>query len=241
MEQKNQTTISSSVSSSSASWMDCGTYYLSNAEQRSPEWHRTRSGRVTASNFGTCAGNSKFSTPDMLALEISGFKKKEFSENSLRVMDIGTKMEPFARQWYEKTYKVEVKEYGLAVPKWNLYIGGSPDGIISGSDGIIEIKCPEKMYEPLKKRISELSQTQSDHSHIWSTHYDQMQGCMAILNKTFCDYIVYCEPENQVYLERIPFNVSYWETDLYPKINAFIEQKLKPLLEKKGICVSAPC
>ena len=134
-------------------WTDCGTYYISNAEQRSPSWHKTRSGRVTASNFGTCVGHSRFSTPDELALEISGFKTKEFLDNSKRIMDYGTKIEPEARSWYEKCRNVKVREYGLAVPKWNIYIGGSPDGVIDNSDGIIEIKCPEKMYGPLKERM----------------------------------------------------------------------------------------
>lgn len=235
-------------------WLDCGSYFISNAEQRSPEWHKTRSGRVTASNFGTCAGHSKFSSPDNLALEISGLKVKEFSEESKRVMDIGTKMEPDARTWYEKSRGVCVKEYGLAVPKWNLYIGGSPDGVIEDSDGIIEIKCPERMYKPLKEKMEGCSDDSEDdttnknserdmfaHSHIWSTHYDQMQGCMAILNKSFCDYIVYCAPEDLVYVERIPFNKVYWETDLYPKIFYFIETKLKPLLIQQGIRLQKIC
>ena len=239
-----------SSDSPSPSWIDCGSYFISNAEQRSPEWHKTRSGRVTASNFGTCAGHSKFSTSDNLAMEIAGLKVKEFSEESKRVMDIGTKMEPEARTWYEKSRGVTVKEYGLAVPKWNMYIGGSPDGIIDNSDGIIEIKCPERMYKPLKDKMEACSDDSCEdddtivengskdpfaHSHIWPTHYDQMQGCMAILNKSFCDYIVYSAPENLVYVERIPFNRIYWETELYPKIYYFIETKLKPLLHKQGI------
>lgn len=224
-----------------AAWIDCGTYYISNAEQRSPEWHKTRTGRVTASNFGTCAGHSRFSGPEALAHEIAGLKEKTFSDNSRRVMDYGTETEPKAREWYERTRNVKVKEYGLAVPKWNIYIGGSPDGIIEGTDGIIEIKCPEKMYGPLKERMTKPPPSDPYcHSHIWPTHYDQMQGCMAILNKSYCDYIVFSPPDGLAYVERIHFNRAYWETQLYPKIQEFLEVKLKPLLKQQGIEVQVP-
>jgi hypothetical protein len=54
---------------------------------------------------------------------------------------------------------------------------------------------------------------------------------MAILNKKYCDYVVFCPLEGKVYLERIPFNAKYWDELLF-KLNDFIDNKLKPKLEE---------
>lgn len=223
-------------------WIDCGSYWLNNADQRSQAWHKNRSGRVTASNFGTAAGYSKFSTPEQLADEIAGIAIKEFSEQSKYVMNYGTVNEPNARDWYEKVKNVKVKEVGLAVPKWNPYIGGSVDGYIE-PDGMIEIKCPLKMYKPLKEHMDKIAKgwkpPKNYREHIWPTHYSQMQGCMKIMNLKYCDYVVYCIPENKVYEERIPFDPEFWD-ELYGKLNHFVEKLLIPRLIQQNISLHIP-
>lgn len=243
-------------------WRDCGRYWINNSEQGSVGWLTARKGlvslknlvgdgfetkssnptqilissRVTGSNFGSAAGLSKFSTPGELALYVSGLQEQKFTEESLKNMAHGTKYEPEARAWYERSTGYEVEEVGLAVPKWNFHLGASVDGIVKDQEGIIEIKCPKKMYGPLidhEKQISFGCEPESKyyHKHIWDSHYAQMQGGMAILDKKWCDYIVYSTSDRKVYKERILFNREYWENRLYPSLQSFFHTNLFPLLE----------
>ena len=237
-----------------AEWKLSSNVWISNAPQGSKEWLMARQGRipvhllnrrshleyvcarVTVSNFAAAAGRSRFSTSAELAQEIAGIKEKCFSEEALERMNHGTREEPNARRWYEKAYHVDVEEIGLVVPTWNFHLGGSVDGIVKGTEGIIEIKCPKKMYRPLKEHIRarEIGWTPRSpyfRSHIWPTHYDQMQGGMAILDKKWCDYIVYATEDGEAHCERILFNEKYWKESLYPKIQSFLSDELFPLIE----------
>jgi len=244
-------------------WISRGSCLINLAKQGTPPWEHARKGnipvhyltniflslcspsistnktvntRVTGSNYGAAAGRSRFSTPRELALEISGVRKKIFSEESKKNMAHGTKHEPNARRWYEEHFGVEVEEIGLAVPKWNFHLGASVDGIVKGQKGIIEIKCPKKMYKPLQDHIKLREsgwkpKTKYYRSHIWPTHYDQMQGGMAVLNMDWCDYIVYSTSDKEVYYERVHFNAKYWTECLYPSLENFLNKELFPLLE----------
>ena len=60
------------------------------------------------------------------------------------------------------------------------------------------------------------------HDHIDRSHYAQMQGSMKILNKQYCDYVVYATSSNLSYVERIEFNPLYWDTILWPGIQKFL-------------------
>ncbi len=236
-------------------WLYKEKYRVSLAKQGSKEWLDDRKGqipvhffsgidllktdtvnaRVTGSKYGAAAGQSPFTTPEDLAMEIAGLKKSVFSEEAKKRMDHGTNEEPNARRWYEKKYGVVVEEIGLVVPTWDFHLGASVDGVVKDQDGIIEIKCPAKMYQPLRNhmtlRATGWKPKMYYHAHIWPSHYDQMQGGMAILDKKWCDYIVYSTSEKQVYCERVLFNQNYWDGYLYPALQAFLKTNLFPILE----------
>ena len=226
-------------------WIDYGDYWLFNASQRSQLWLNGRKGRLTGSVTGGAIGHSNFTTPEIAALEISGKKEKQFTPKQLTAMEHGTKTEPIACQWYEKNKGVVVKDLGMVIPKWNPYIGVSVDGVVFNQPtaslspvdgiGIIEIKCPQRMYNPLYaydngERLDIPNSITKGFDHIWKSHYDQMMMGMAVLKMPWCDYIVYCTSENKVFTQRIPWNQDYWTRELYPKTINFIETKLKPLL-----------
>lgn len=219
-------------------WEDKGEYYLNKAEQGTDEWKSFRKFRITASNFGAAVGLSKFSTPTEIAEDTCNIKPKVFDENSIKNMSHGTLMEPLARDWYCNKKGVEVVEVGLAVPKWNHYIGASLDGDVIGTDGIIEIKSPKKMYFPLKKHMNKSAEERKllfqtnpyYHDHIWDTHYSQMQGAMMVTGKKWCDYIVYASEDNLVFCERVRLNEKYWNNFLYPKLQEFIKNEMIPIL-----------
>lgn len=204
-------------------WIDCGSYYLFDAEQRSEEWLQIHKGRCSGSTIGACVGHSNFATPQEQAKYISEIETKKFTEKQLENMNYGTDLEPIARKWYERSTKNSVKELGMAIPKWNPYLGVSVDGLVEGQDGIIEIKCVKRMYYPLKKQMKEQKE---GYDHIWKTHYDQMILGMVILEKKWCDYIVYCPNESSVFTQRIPFDLNYWKK-LEKDINNFIQKELK--------------
>ncbi len=213
-----------------STWQDCGTYWLNTSPQCSSGWEAARKGRFTASRFGYGLGfNLRFSTPKQTALEIAGVSKPTPSEQNQIMMSEGIRLEPEARQHYERQYKVDVKQVGLAVPKWDLRIGASTDGLV-GEEGMIEIKCIQRMYKPILSYLQNPGRSESI-DHIWPTHYAQMQGNMAILGRKWCDYIVMCKQENSIFMQRIYYNAAYWDQWLYPQIKMFLDVELEPLLK----------
>lgn len=195
-------------------WKEFETYYALDAPQGSKEWLDGRNYRVTASKCGVLNGSERYDTPDSYLMKICGLVPPDpVNHHMIR----GTMMEPHIRRWFIETYELKVEEVGLCVPKWNPYIGGSPDGLLADGEGMIEIKCPERM---------------PDMNRINTEHFDQMQLCMAILGRSYCMYIVACIGERQIYTERVPFNREYFALTLYPAIQSFIRSKLRPMLAK---------
>ena len=211
-------------------WIDKGHYWEHTANQGSQSWLNSRN-RLTASKFDSATSdNPKFDTPDDVAGYILGHKKPTFTEDAIKRMKFGTDNEPRVRDWYCKTYKLKVIETGLAVPKWNLYLGASSDGDVYDENnnciGVIEIKCPQKMYQPLLQAQGQVHNDVFEHKHIWSSHYAQMQGNMAVKQVSWCDYIVADLYADIVIVERVHFNPEYWFKDLYPKLVKFINKYL---------------
>lgn len=218
----------------SDSWKDCEKYWLNIAPQGSEAWQLNRKFRLTASNFGGAIGKSKFSSPIDIALDVTNFKPRNSSEHSKFIAQHGVKTEPEARNWYCRTRKVKVVEVGLAVPKWEPRIGASLDGDVIDTDGIIEIKSPLEMYKPINEHMEKIKRGWKPspfyHEHIWESHYAQMQGSMKITGKKWCDYIIYATKSNRAYVERIPFNLTYWNTILWPGIVNFLDNIMEPLI-----------
>lgn len=215
-------------------WIDCGTYWLNTESQLSENWKKIRNYRATMSKCESMLGLSIFDSIPSTVDQIIGNNGLEKTQASIDNMEHGIKTEPEARKWYEKQYQVKVREVGIAIPKWDVRIGASVDGQVLSSDGhvvgIIEIKCPKKMYSRIDKYIKDSEDGQSFselyHEHIYRSHYMQMQGNMAITAAPWCDYIVYCSFEGRVFVQRISFNHNYWNKYLYPKICEFTNKYL---------------
>lgn len=195
-------------------WIDRGSYWEHTSNQKDPEWEEVRLYRTTSSVVGALVGHSSFKTPEDAGQTITGHKFDVKSENQA-AMDHGNKTEDDVRRWYERKYNCQVIERGLAVPKWDIYIGASIDGEVVGQDKIIEIKCPRKgMYKPILKYM-ELKNggwnpPRNYHDHIFNSHYDQMQHCMAVLGKKSCEYIVYSTMDGMVFNHTVHFDRDYW-------------------------------
>lgn len=160
-------------------------------EQGSPEWFAQRLGRITASNFGALmtlprskkdreAGLISETARTYLVKKVSEVLTGMSKEFTTQSMEWGSETEDEARKIYELENMVEVKQIGFAILESNPIVGGSPDGLV-GDDGIIEIKCPD-------------SNTFTGYllgDSIVKGYMAQIQGNLWILDRLWCDFIVY--------------------------------------------------
>jgi hypothetical protein len=128
--------------------------------QRTPEWFRARLGKVTASGISHVLAeltNKKAEAVTrrnyrrQLALERYYDTPQDSAFQSF-AMAQGIAMEAEARNAYGFAYGVEIGEVGFVRHPTIEYAGASPDGFV-GSDGLLEIKCPDPnaMFEALAK------------------------------------------------------------------------------------------
>lgn len=115
-------------------------------EQRTEEWFDARLGKVTASRVKDVVAKTKtgYSTSRknyaaQLVCERMTKQRQESYTNA--AMQLGTDQEPNARAAYEMSHDGMVEEVGFIDHPAIDMAGASPDGLI-GSDGMIEIKCP---------------------------------------------------------------------------------------------------
>lgn len=116
------------------------------ADQGTPEWLAERAGKVTASRMadlmatiktGEAASRANYRA-ELVAQRLTGQVEAGFTNAA---MQWGTEQEPFARANYEIMRGVIVEETGFIQHPSIMMTGASPDGLV-GSDGMVEIKCP---------------------------------------------------------------------------------------------------
>lgn len=116
--------------------------------QRSPEWFQARLGRLTASDAKHAlnflkGGNESAARRDLrmrlVCERLTGQSQADDYTNA--DMARGVELEPEARAAYEAEAGVLVESVGF-VQHDTLMAGGSPDGMVNGWEGLIEIKCP---------------------------------------------------------------------------------------------------
>lgn len=150
-------------------------------QQRTDEWHSVRAGKITASSFHTLLGNSETKKTLLLKITAERITGKCIEDNYTNGdIERGVELEDEARSKYqEETFNL-VEEIGFA--ELDEYVGCSPDGLV-GDDGLIEIKCP--------RETTFLSQVIS--GRIKPEYITQMQFNMYVLNRKWCDYVMYSE------------------------------------------------
>lgn len=162
--------------------------------QGTPEWFAARLGKVTASRVAdviakTKAGYSASRENYLveLALErITGTRQESFTNDAMRW---GTDNEPLARAAYEAHTGELVEEVGMVAHPRIEQTGASPDGLV-GSDGLIEIKCPNSATH-----IRTLRTGKPEGKYI-----TQMQWQLACTGRAWCDFISF-DPRMPEYLQ----------------------------------------
>ena len=148
--------------------------------QGTAEWLAQRAGRVTASAISNCmmakttAGYQNYQA-QLICERLTGQPVEGFKSAA---MERGTELEPQARAFYELESGMTVSEVGFVSHPALDGAGASPDGLV-GSDGLVEIKCPEAA-----KHIKNLMGGTIDKGYAL-----QMQWQMECTGRDWCDYV----------------------------------------------------
>jgi putative phage-type endonuclease len=153
-------------------------------KQQSEEWFNARLGLVTASRIidimpssrGYRASRDNY-IAQLVCERLTGQREESFTNSA---MQWGTDNEPLARAAYEAVTGVIVDEVGFIKHPEITGLGASPDGLV-GSDGCIEIKCPNTATH-LRTYLK---------GEIKKDYIYQMQTVMMCAERDWCDFVSY--------------------------------------------------
>lgn len=159
-------------------------FEYSDAPQKSPEWHKLRIGKITASRLGDWLAVSKAKNSIGKPLKPRlDYEKELMFERQFNTgfetwvsdaMQDGIDFEMFARRQYEKITGSIVLECGC----WysDLFVA-SPDGTV-GDDGLVEIKV-----------LRDNSFSSVLEEGVPDKHWKQIQGQLWASGRKWCDYV----------------------------------------------------
>ena len=169
-------------------------------EQRSPEWHAARLGKVTASRVADLMARTKSGysasranyMAELVCERLTGTPTERFSNAA---MQWGTDQEPAAKAAYSFMMDAEIVEEGFVLHPGIKDFGASPDGLI-GADGLVEIKCPNTATHIETLRTDTID----------GKYLIQMQSQMACTGRAWCDFVSFdprLPPEMQLFVKRV--------------------------------------
>ena len=153
-------------------------------EQGTPEWLAERCGKITASRIADVMATLKSGQPaasrvnycaELVAERLTGVPTESFDTPAMRW---GRECEPLARSAYEAHTGQLVEQVGLVMHPTITRSGASPDGLI-GTDGLIEIKCPQIDTHVQTKIKQEIPQR----------YVYQMLWQMECTGRNWCDFM----------------------------------------------------
>lgn len=152
-------------------------------EQGSDAWHQLRLGKVTASRVAdilakTKTGPSASRQNYLIELALQRVTKTIEESYTNGAMEWGTQTEPQARVAYEVKTGNFVDQVPFVDHPTIAGFGCSPDGLV-GSDGLIEIKCPNSATHWSYIKANEPPQK----------YFIQMQAQMAVTGAKWCDFV----------------------------------------------------
>lgn len=151
--------------------------------QRDPEWYAIRCGKITASRIADIMAVTKSGPSSsrknylavIVAERLTGVPAESYTSAA---MQWGIEMEAMARDAYRIFKSADVQEVDFVVHPSMAYAGASPDGLV-GSDGLIEIKCPNT-----STHIEHLITRNIPQKYVY-----QMQFQMACTSRAWCDFV----------------------------------------------------
>ena len=178
-------------------------------EQRTPEWHSARRGRITASAVGGILGHAPtVSRADILRRMVRDAHGAEAEFNGNIVTDYGTINEDGALIDYRMETGNDVELVGfIEKDEW---AGCSPDGLI-GDNGGLEVKCPFGKRKDAVPQFKFLA----DQPH----YYDQVQFSLWVTGREWWHFfqwapggtmLEYVEPDQAWRDEYLPVLHDFW-------------------------------
>jgi putative phage-type endonuclease len=189
-------------------------------DQGTPEWHQERCGKATASRIADIIATTK-SGPSasrknylaqLVAERLTGTVAESYTNAA---MQWGQNTEEQARATYAFLKGVDVLKAPFVPHPELADSGASPDGFV-GSDGLIEIKCPNTATH-----IETLLAGKIDAKYI-----TQMQWQMACTGREWCDFVSYDPrmPEHlAIWVKRVPRNSDMIE-ELEGAVRVFLAE-----------------
>jgi putative phage-type endonuclease len=177
-------------------------------EQRTEEWFAARLGKATGSRITDIVARGKGGAPSasranyraqIVCERLTGARAESFTSSA---MQWGTETEPQARANYSLTTGNTVAEVGFIDHPRIAMAGASPDGVIEGQNGLVEIKCPQSathiatlLGEPIPDK-----------------YIVQMQWQMACTGAEWCDFVSFDPrlPDHmQLFIKRVPADPAH--------------------------------
>jgi putative phage-type endonuclease len=148
--------------------------------QHSPEWYQARLGKVTASCFSKAlaGGQGKTRASYMLQLVAERLTGEPQDTYTNAAMERGSEVEPAAREYYQLAEDISIEQIGFIEHDDN--IGASPDALV-GTDGLVEIKCPNS--------TTHITYILED--RLPPTYKAQVQGQLWVAERQWCDFVSY--------------------------------------------------
>lgn len=153
-------------------------------EQKSDEWFALRNKYPLTASEAQAIGNQGKGLETLvwekLAERYSNGDKERYTNKDL---GRGIELEPLARDMYELQTGNKVHEVGFVINEKISSVGGvSPDGIVTGQNGGVEIKC----FEDKKHFKNMVNGLEIESQYIW-----QMQMQMLFTGWEFVDFVTY--------------------------------------------------
>lgn len=196
--------------------------YYHDIKQGSGGWHRMRLGRITASRLKRAMGNESIIdsvVDDLVADKVYGMKNIKQGRVTQAMRD-GIVREPLVRQAYARECNMTVVECGFIINREHPLLGYSPDGVVEGGKGLLEIKCPT---------ASTMKRYMEDNERAYQDYFWQLNGGMLVADAEFIDLAVW-HPEYSMFVLRISRNRDI-DTDIEARV-ATIQTRLDARMKR---------
>jgi putative phage-type endonuclease len=190
-------------------------------EQGTEKWLKVRLGKVTASGVADVLAKTKTSVSASrgnylikLAIQrVTGEIEEGFTNDA---MQWGKDYEAQARVAYEVASGNFVEQVGFVEHPSIKWFGCSPDGLVDGNAGLVEIKCPNS--------ATHWSYIKADAPP--NKYFIQMQAQMACTGRDWCDFVSYDPrmPErSQLFIKRVMREPDYI-AEMEEQIKQFLDE-----------------
>ena len=211
-------------------------------QSKSPLWHSVRRYRITASYFGSIFRRKPTTPPESLVLQILGAKPFTSAATEWGKRHESVALEKYKQLQHDSGHHgLYYSLSGFVVSEKYPHLGASPDAVVYDSTdtnpfGLAEIKCPYSYRQQSPFEAAESSDfccqieenSESPRLKLKRRHpyFCQVQGQMAITERSWCDFVIYTQ--KGISVERIQYDPDFWNDELLPKLTSFYDHCLGP-------------